>query len=226
MPGEAAKAWLVRRDVSYAESVPSVVIAKTTITIAQALFLLIGLVLAWHTLRWRGGAGDRAGGTGGASAARGRCRREHGVRGIAQPGPATLLHRQWRRLGAMLGLIGVILATPVAARTPGIVEIGDLVLIGYPGDGRSVKPQNTRVPERVDCCLGVGEIEVVGLTVEQLEERLGRGGMVLRSVNKAGRGARSSPVLQRLQAEREARTDRVAARSVQRDVVPACPNCG
>src|SRR5262245_35000382 len=50
VPGEAAKAWLVRRDVSYAESVPSVVIAKTTITIAQALFLLIGLILASRTL--------------------------------------------------------------------------------------------------------------------------------------------------------------------------------
>ena len=50
VPGEAAKTWLVRRDVTYEESVPSVVIAKTTITIAQALFLLIGLVLAWHTL--------------------------------------------------------------------------------------------------------------------------------------------------------------------------------
>src|SRR6267142_5615723 len=48
--GEAVKAWLIRRDVAYAESVPSVVIAKTTITIAQALFLLIGVVLAWHTL--------------------------------------------------------------------------------------------------------------------------------------------------------------------------------
>jgi uncharacterized membrane protein YbhN (UPF0104 family) len=50
VPGEAAKTWLVRREVSYEESVPSVVIAKTTITIAQALFLLIGLVLAWRTL--------------------------------------------------------------------------------------------------------------------------------------------------------------------------------
>jgi uncharacterized protein (TIRG00374 family) len=48
--GEAAKAWLVRRDVAYDESVPSVVIAKTTITMAQALFLSIGLVLAWLTL--------------------------------------------------------------------------------------------------------------------------------------------------------------------------------
>jgi glycosyltransferase 2 family protein len=48
--GEAAKAWLVRRDVSYEESVPSVIIAKTTITLAQALFLLIGLGLAWLTL--------------------------------------------------------------------------------------------------------------------------------------------------------------------------------
>jgi uncharacterized membrane protein YbhN (UPF0104 family) len=48
--GEAAKAWLVRRDVGYAESVPSVIIAKTTITMAQALFLLIGLVVAWVAL--------------------------------------------------------------------------------------------------------------------------------------------------------------------------------
>lgn len=48
--GEAAKAWLVRDDVSYEESVPSVVIAKTTITIAQALFLLIGIGLAWTAL--------------------------------------------------------------------------------------------------------------------------------------------------------------------------------
>jgi uncharacterized protein (TIRG00374 family) len=48
--GEAVKAWLIRRDVAYAESVPSVVIAKTTLTIAQALFLLIGVALAWTTL--------------------------------------------------------------------------------------------------------------------------------------------------------------------------------
>jgi hypothetical protein len=36
--GEAVKAWLIRRDVAYEESVPSVVIAKTTLTIAQAVF--------------------------------------------------------------------------------------------------------------------------------------------------------------------------------------------
>jgi len=48
--GEAVKAWLIRRDVAYAESVPSVVIAKTTLTIAQALFLLIGVALAWTLL--------------------------------------------------------------------------------------------------------------------------------------------------------------------------------
>ena len=45
--GEAVKAWLIRRDVDYTDSVPSVVIAKTTITIAQALFLVIGVALAW-----------------------------------------------------------------------------------------------------------------------------------------------------------------------------------
>ena len=48
--GEAVKAWLVRRDVSYAESVPSIVIAKTTIVIGQAIFLLVGIVLAWALL--------------------------------------------------------------------------------------------------------------------------------------------------------------------------------
>jgi uncharacterized protein (TIRG00374 family) len=48
--GEAVKAWLIRRDVPYEESVPSVVIAKTTITIAQALFLLVGIAVAWTAL--------------------------------------------------------------------------------------------------------------------------------------------------------------------------------
>jgi hypothetical protein len=48
--GEVVKAWLIRRDVAYEESVPSVVIAKTTITIAQALFLLIGIGVAWAAL--------------------------------------------------------------------------------------------------------------------------------------------------------------------------------
>src|SRR5207249_3921845 len=44
--GEAVKAWLVRRDVSYAESVPSIVVAKTTIVISQVIYLLLGIVLA------------------------------------------------------------------------------------------------------------------------------------------------------------------------------------
>lgn len=48
--GEAAKAWLVRRDVTYEESVPSIVIAKTTTTMAQAVFLLAGLWPAWLAL--------------------------------------------------------------------------------------------------------------------------------------------------------------------------------
>ncbi len=48
--GEAVKTWLVRRHVSYEESIPAAVIAKTTITIAQALFLLIGIALAWSVL--------------------------------------------------------------------------------------------------------------------------------------------------------------------------------
>ena len=48
--GEAVKVWLVRRYVSYDESFPSVIVAKTTITIAQGLLLLVGLSCAWLLL--------------------------------------------------------------------------------------------------------------------------------------------------------------------------------
>jgi len=48
--GEAVKAWLIRRDVSYEESVPTLVIAKTTSTLAQALFLFTGIGIAWVAL--------------------------------------------------------------------------------------------------------------------------------------------------------------------------------
>jgi len=43
--GDAIKVWLLRSHVPYRESVASVIIAKTTITIAQALFLILGLAL-------------------------------------------------------------------------------------------------------------------------------------------------------------------------------------
>jgi uncharacterized protein (TIRG00374 family) len=45
--GEAVKAWLLRGLVPLDASVPSVIVAKTTITIAQGLFLLFGVALAW-----------------------------------------------------------------------------------------------------------------------------------------------------------------------------------
>jgi uncharacterized protein (TIRG00374 family) len=48
--GEAVKAWLIRRDVPYEESVPALVIAKTTTTVAQALFLVVGIGLALAAL--------------------------------------------------------------------------------------------------------------------------------------------------------------------------------
>jgi glycosyltransferase 2 family protein len=48
--GEAVKAWLLRDRVPFRESLPSVIVAKTTITIAQALFLLFGIVVAWLAL--------------------------------------------------------------------------------------------------------------------------------------------------------------------------------
>lgn len=48
--GEAVKAWLLRNHASIDESLPSVIIAKTTITVAQGLFLLLGITLAWSFL--------------------------------------------------------------------------------------------------------------------------------------------------------------------------------
>ena len=48
--GEVVKAWLLRDRVPLEESVPSVIIAKTTITMAQGIFLLLGVALAVVTL--------------------------------------------------------------------------------------------------------------------------------------------------------------------------------
>jgi len=48
--GEAVKTWLLRDRVSLPEAVSSVIVAKTTITIAQGLLLLLGVVLAWMSL--------------------------------------------------------------------------------------------------------------------------------------------------------------------------------
>src|SRR4029453_3413935 len=44
--GDAIKVWFLRPHVSYRESVASVIIAKTTITLSQALFLLMGVLAA------------------------------------------------------------------------------------------------------------------------------------------------------------------------------------
>lgn len=44
--GEAVKAWLVRPWAPLTEGLPSVIIAKTTIVIGQALFLVVGLLAA------------------------------------------------------------------------------------------------------------------------------------------------------------------------------------
>ena len=48
--GEAVKTWLLRDRVSLPEALSSVIVAKTTITIAQGLLLLLGVVLAWASL--------------------------------------------------------------------------------------------------------------------------------------------------------------------------------
>src|SRR5262249_27224700 len=43
--GEAVKVWFLRSAVSYESSVPSVIIAKTTSTIAQTLLLVVGFLV-------------------------------------------------------------------------------------------------------------------------------------------------------------------------------------
>ena len=48
--GEAVKTWLLRGRVPVDEGLSSVIVAKTTITIAQGLLLLLGVVLAWTSL--------------------------------------------------------------------------------------------------------------------------------------------------------------------------------
>jgi putative membrane protein len=48
--GEAVKAWLLWPSVPVAESLASVIVAKTTITIAQGLFLLFGILCALPVL--------------------------------------------------------------------------------------------------------------------------------------------------------------------------------
>jgi uncharacterized membrane protein YbhN (UPF0104 family) len=47
--GEAVKAWLLRREIPYEASVPSLILAKTTLIVAQALLLGLGLVIGWST---------------------------------------------------------------------------------------------------------------------------------------------------------------------------------
>ena len=48
--GEAVKAWLLRGHAPIDASLASVIVAKTTITLAQALYLLLGVVVAWRTV--------------------------------------------------------------------------------------------------------------------------------------------------------------------------------
>lgn len=47
--GEAIKAWLIRRDIPYDASVPSLILAKTAEVVGQALLLLTGILVAWAT---------------------------------------------------------------------------------------------------------------------------------------------------------------------------------
>ena len=48
--GEAVKAWLLRERAPIEATLSSVIVAKTTITIGQGLFLLVGIAVAWSTI--------------------------------------------------------------------------------------------------------------------------------------------------------------------------------
>jgi glycosyltransferase 2 family protein len=48
--GEAVKTWLLRGHAPLEASLASVIVAKTTITIAQGIFLAVGVVVAWSTI--------------------------------------------------------------------------------------------------------------------------------------------------------------------------------
>jgi uncharacterized membrane protein YbhN (UPF0104 family) len=48
--GDAAKAWLLRSKVDVRETLSSLLVAKTTMTTAQGLFLLVGVVIAQRTI--------------------------------------------------------------------------------------------------------------------------------------------------------------------------------
>jgi hypothetical protein len=47
--GEATKAWLLRRDVPYERSIPSLIVAKTSLVLAQLLLIVAGTLVAWTT---------------------------------------------------------------------------------------------------------------------------------------------------------------------------------
>jgi uncharacterized membrane protein YbhN (UPF0104 family) len=47
--GEAIKAWLLRREVPYETSVPSLILAKTAEVVGQTLLLATGILVAWAT---------------------------------------------------------------------------------------------------------------------------------------------------------------------------------
>ena len=57
--GEAIKAWLIRRDIPYDASVPSLILAKTAEVVGQALLLVTGILVAWATGAWDGRCSGR-----------------------------------------------------------------------------------------------------------------------------------------------------------------------
>jgi protein involved in polysaccharide export with SLBB domain len=129
---------------------------------------------------------------------------------------------------AMVSLIGVVLAAPVRAQTtPGIVEIGDVVIIEDLRQTFRDMPLTLRVGRSGSIAIpGIGEVEVVGLTVEQVDERLRRDGKMLKTVTRRVDGPGPRVYLDIFKrGKKPTRMERTPGPGPG-DVVPACPRCG
>jgi uncharacterized membrane protein YbhN (UPF0104 family) len=47
--GEPIKVWLLRRELSYEASIPSLILTKTSLVLGQGLLLAVGILVAWTT---------------------------------------------------------------------------------------------------------------------------------------------------------------------------------